>query len=88
MLAGVSQAGCYAVDGEEDGVGEVGAFALLVGGGLLGSFVEDEGAAGGAETTEQGYLEVAQGVDVGVAQADGALEDWRGVEQGFAAHDL
>ena len=80
MLAGVSEAGGDAVDGEEDGVGEVGAFALLVGGGLLGGFVEDEGAADGAETTEQGYLEVAQGVDVGVAQANGALEDWRGVE--------
>ncbi len=48
VLAGVSQAGGDAVDGQEDGVGEVGSFAFLAGGVLLSSFVEDERAADGA----------------------------------------
>ena len=41
----------------------------------------------GAEATQEGDLEVAERVNVGVAAANGLLEDGVGVEQGLAADD-
>ena len=73
--AGVAQARCHAVDGEQQGAGEqrVGLFAR---------------GRGFALALEQGDLEVGDGVEVGVADGEGLLEDGGGVEQVLLAGDL
>src|SRR5271156_1796461 len=72
---GVSQAGADAVDGGGDGSVEFGIFGFAFGDGF-------------ALATDEFDLDQAHGVDVGVAQADGALEDWVGLKQAFLAGDL
>src|ERR1700761_4339826 len=70
MSAGVAEAGGYAVDGEEEGSGEVG---VAVGGGLF------------APTLQEADLEVVEGGEVVVADAEGAGEiGVRGQELGAA----
>src|SRR5260370_10390529 len=73
--AGVAEAGADAVDGGGDGAGGVGG----VGFGISG---------GGAFAADEFDLEEAHGVDIGVAEADGGLEDGVGLEERFLLRDL
>src|SRR5580698_5571220 len=73
--AGVAEACADAVDGGGDGAVEL----VRVG------FAFFQGRALAADEFD---LQEAHGVDVGVAQADGALQDWVGLEEGFLLGDL
>src|SRR6185437_4411285 len=72
--AGIAEAGGDAVDGGGDG-------AVEFGGG------RSAGGEGGAFAAEEFDLDERHGVDVGVAQADGALEDLVGFEKRGLAED-
>src|SRR4051812_3737731 len=72
--AGVTEAGRDAVDGGGDGAVEVGGDGVA-------------GGEGGALAAEKFNLDEGHRVDVGVAEADGALEDGVGLEQRGLAGD-
>src|SRR5271170_6405874 len=72
---GVAEAGADAVDGGGDGAVEFGGVGFAVGG-------------GGALAADEFDLDQAHGVDVGVAQPDGVVEDSVGFEERFLLRDL